>query len=144
MAARLLKVLHPELARKNVSFSNIWRLFGTRSESVVYSEHGDPEKVLRWEVRMIMKKLKFDLLWLVKNSSLILICVRCFPLFDLIVDVSFENWRILWTWIFLNFIRGMFMQVSCWDNKLSVVDSTFIINSVNFCTSVFINWERKY
>lgn len=44
---------------------------------------------------MIMKKLKFDLLWLVKNSSLILICVRCFPLFDLIVDVSFEHWRIL-------------------------------------------------
>lgn len=49
MAARLLKVMHPELARKNVSFSNIWRLFGTKSESVVYSEHGDPEKVLRLE-----------------------------------------------------------------------------------------------
>lgn len=49
MAARLFKVIHPELARKskNVSVSNIWRLFGTRSESVVYSEHGDPEKVLR-------------------------------------------------------------------------------------------------
>ena len=49
MAVRLFKlhVLQPKFAGKNAFNPNIRRLFGTKSESLVYSEHGDPEKVLR-------------------------------------------------------------------------------------------------
>lgn len=48
MAVRLLKfILQPKFAGKNAFIPNIRRLFGTKSESLVYSEHGDPEKVLR-------------------------------------------------------------------------------------------------
>ncbi|KAL9980556.1 hypothetical protein ACROYT_G009158 [Oculina patagonica] len=46
MAARILQ---PRFGRKPARFIYIWRLFTTKSESVVYSEHGDPEKVLRLE-----------------------------------------------------------------------------------------------
>lgn len=44
MAARLLQ---PKFGRKSTQLPHIWRLFTTKSESIVYSEHGDPEKVLR-------------------------------------------------------------------------------------------------
>ena len=50
MAVRLLQ---PKFGRKSAKLPYIWRLFTTKSESIfysesiVYSEHGDPEKVLR-------------------------------------------------------------------------------------------------
>ncbi|KAJ7374133.1 hypothetical protein OS493_009470 [Desmophyllum pertusum] len=44
MAVRLLQ---PRFGRKSAYLSYIWRKFTTKFESIVYSEHGDPEKVLR-------------------------------------------------------------------------------------------------
>lgn len=54
MAARLLQ---PKFGRKSAQLPYIRRLFTTKSESIVYSEHGDPEKVLRWGVRKRKKKI---------------------------------------------------------------------------------------
>ena len=57
MAAMVVRLLQPKFGRKNAQLPYIRRLFTTKSESIVYSEHGDPEKVLRWEVRKQKKKM---------------------------------------------------------------------------------------
>ena len=42
-----LHVKRPEFARKVACLGCLSRFFKTKSESLVYSEHGDPENVLR-------------------------------------------------------------------------------------------------
>ena len=52
-AFRLLlngSLLRPKFARKTAHLCYLSRFFKTKSESLIYSENGDPEKVLRWDV----------------------------------------------------------------------------------------------
>lgn len=44
----LLKLLNSRKVARNIAHPNcLSRFFKTKSESLVYSEHGDPDKVLR-------------------------------------------------------------------------------------------------